>query len=482
MQLSLHVLVFLASSLTLAQETVLGVYIFSRHGDRTAKSTPPTNLTDLGYEEVFTSGSYFRSRYVAPGATSKISGLNSDLVKLSQITASAPLDNVLMSSAQAFLQGLYPPVGSQLGSSTLRNGTTVQVPLNGYQLIPIQQVASGTGSEDAGWLQGASNCKNAQISSNNYFSSKQYQDLLSSTKGFYESLSPMINATFTPSQTTFKNAYTIFDLLNVASINNRTFPSANLLTDDVLFQLRTLADTHEWSLAFNASDPIRAITGATLAGQVVEALNTTITAKGKSKMNIQFGAYASFQSFFGLAQLTKANSDFYGVPDYASTMTWELVTNASAQPFPSADDISVRFLFHNHTTSNTSEPIAYPLFGQSQALLSWNDFVTGMNKFAIAGQKAWCTACGNSTGSCAIASTTTSSAPGQMPSSSKSNPGGISNAVAGVIGAMVTLAVILGAEILVLLIGGLRVVSKKKMTQQCEPCWKYCEGLRPISP
>jgi hypothetical protein len=41
----------LASS-TVSAETVLGAYIFSRHGDRTAKSTPPTVLTDLGYQEV----------------------------------------------------------------------------------------------------------------------------------------------------------------------------------------------------------------------------------------------------------------------------------------------------------------------------------------------------------------------------------------------------------------------------------------------
>jgi hypothetical protein len=48
-----------------AQETVLGVYVFSRHGDRTAKATLPASLTDLGYEEVFTGRTYFRNRYVA---------------------------------------------------------------------------------------------------------------------------------------------------------------------------------------------------------------------------------------------------------------------------------------------------------------------------------------------------------------------------------------------------------------------------------
>ena len=194
-------------TLTRAEETILGVYIFSRHGDRTAKSTPPTNLTDLGYREVFDSGTWFRNNYVSSAATKRIAGINTDIVKLSQITASAPLDNVLMSSAQGFLQGLYPPVGPQLGSDKLRNGTVVEAPLNGYQIIPIQTVTSGTNSEDSSWLQGAGNCANAIVSSNNYFTSSEYTALLQSTNDFYAKLGPVVNATFSAKLTTFYNAY-----------------------------------------------------------------------------------------------------------------------------------------------------------------------------------------------------------------------------------------------------------------------------------
>lgn len=469
MQLSQLLVVALAAGLAKADETVLGVYIFSRHGDRTSKSTPPTNLTDLGYQEVLTSGTYFRDQYVASGAPKKIAGINTDLVKLSQLSVSAPLDNVLQNSAAGFLQGLYPPVGNTLGTQTLRNGTQVQAPLNGFQLIPISIVASGTGSEDSAWLQGSSNCANALVSSNNYFNSKEYMTLLASTSSFYNTtVAPMVNATFALSATSFKNAYTVFDLLNVASIHNASFPSSDNLTPEVLSQLRTLADNHEFNLAYNASDPIRAVTGATLAAQVLQALNGTITGMGKNKLNIQFGAYAGFQSFFGLANLTEVNGDFIGVPDYASTMTFELVTNASTTPFPNASDISVRFLFHNGTTSNTSEPVAYPLFGQSQTTLPWNDFVTDMNKFAISGQQKWCQACGNSTGVCAPASDSTSSGGSSASSSSTSSSsgsGGISKTVAGVIGAMVTLGVILGLTLLAMLAFGLRLVSKKRLAQ-----------------
>jgi len=193
---------------TTAAETVLGVYIFSRHGDRTPKSTPPTVLTPLGYSEIFSSGTYYRNRYISSSASSPIAGISPDLVDLAQISASAPLDNVLMASAQGFLQGLYPPVGATLGAESLRDNRSVEAPLDGYQLIPVQTVTAGTGSEDSAWLQGAGNCANATTSSNSYFLSVEYRNLLSSTADFYKSLDGVVNATLGAEKLNYKNAYT----------------------------------------------------------------------------------------------------------------------------------------------------------------------------------------------------------------------------------------------------------------------------------
>lgn len=194
--------------ITTAAETVLGVYIFSRHGDRTSKSTPPTVLTPLGYSEIFSSGTYYRNRYISSKASSPIAGISPDLVNLAQISASAPIDNVLMTSAQGFLQGLYPPVGAMLGAESLRDNQSVEAPLDGYQLIPVQTVTAGTGSEDSAWLQGAGNCANAITSSNSYFLSAEYQNILSSTADFYKSLDGVVNATLGADKVNYKNAYT----------------------------------------------------------------------------------------------------------------------------------------------------------------------------------------------------------------------------------------------------------------------------------
>jgi hypothetical protein len=51
-------------------------------------------------------------------------------------------------------------------------------------------------------------------------------------------------------------------------IHNASIPSSSLLTDETVHQLQTLADLHEFSLAYNASEPIRAIAGSTLAAQI----------------------------------------------------------------------------------------------------------------------------------------------------------------------------------------------------------------------
>ena len=246
-------------------------------------------------------------------------------------------------------------------------------------------------------------------------------------------------------------------------IHNASIPSDELLDDDTILQLQALANVHEFNLAYNESDTVRAINGRTLASDIVTGLNKTIASQGKkAKVNAQFNAYAYFLSFFGLAQLPKANSDFYGIPDYASTMVFELFTRGAADPFPTPEDLYVRFLFHNGTSNSTSEPAVYPLFGQNENELPWGTFVSKMGEFSVPWGPEWCEICGNTKGIC-----DTNPAPVSTSSSddsTSSGSGGVSKAVAGVIGACVTLAVVLGIAALVILVGGMRLVSKKKLS------------------
>ena len=145
-------------------------------------------------------------------------------------------------------------------------------------------------------------------------------------------------------------------------------------------------------------------------------------------------------------------------------MTFELFTTADSSSFPTVEDLQLRFLFHNSTTGENSMPKVYPLFGQSSTELSCTHFRGGMDSFAVSGQEQWRKACGNSTGICAGAAAATSSS--GTGTAGSSDPGsGISTAVAGVVGAMITLAVVLGLQAVVVLSAGLRVVRKKRLAE-----------------
>jgi hypothetical protein len=250
----------------------------------------------------------------------------------------------------------------------------------------------------------------------------------------------------------------VFDLINVARIHNSSIPSDNLLKESTLDKLYNLASIHEWNLAYNSSEPVRAIAGSVLGGQIIEALEPLAEGKKAPKVNIQFGAYGAFMAFFGLAGLDKASSDFMGIVDYASSMAFELVTNATN---PTADDVSVRFYFANGTAAENT-PKLFPLFGDDSTTISWKDFKAGMSEFAIEDTKHWCKLCGNTDGDCASNSGDDDDSASSS-SNSDGSSNGVSKPVAGVIGALVTLVVILGAQAAVLLLGGLRLVKKSTL-------------------
>ncbi|RYC64626.1 4-nitrophenylphosphatase/Acid phosphatase [Xylaria longipes] len=101
-------------------------------------------------------------------------------------------------------------------------------------------------------------------------------------------------------------------------------------------------------------------------------------------------------------------------------------------------------------------------FGQQETVLPWTTFVSEMNKFAVGDTPDWCRVCGVTTGSCA--STSSGSDSGSGASTTKSgNSNNISLPVAGVIGALVTLAVVLGAEALIYFISGVTLVKKSTL-------------------
>ncbi|OQE23628.1 hypothetical protein PENSTE_c008G00974 [Penicillium steckii] len=439
-------------------ERVLGAYIYSRHGDRTPKVFGNTELTTLGYRQVFNSGSYYNTRYISNSSDLHIEGISNPKVVAKQISAAAPDDGVLQNSATGFLQGVYPPTSQAVNH--LANGSTVEAPLDGYQIITLSATDQNADSESSTWLQGSSGCTKATVSSSSYYTSKEYLDMEASTKDFYQSLSPVLSGAFSKEDMSFKNAYTIFDYLNVGRIHNSTKPN---VTDAQWIQLQSLANNQQFNLAYNSSESdseyVRAIDGKVLAGEILDSLNQTVSSKGKFKLGVQFGSYGTFFSWFGIMGMPKASDNFTGVVEYASTFVLELVTDVSGDDFPEEKDINVRFSFHNGTASTSSKPKVYSMFGEGNDLVAWSDFVSKTKEVAITSDTQWCDICGNTDGKCASSDSTASTS---SSTSSTDDSNGISRPVAGVIGAMVTLAVILGLEALFFLVGGFTVAKRRR--------------------
>jgi len=163
-------------------------------------------------------------------------------------------------------------------------------------------------------------------------------------------------------------------------------------------------------------------------------------------------------SFAALAGLTSdQNAIFYSVPPFGSSYIFELVSMVPEgnvdTGYPDASDMYVRFYFQNGT-DKYSRAIEYPLFGRSpsQTLIPYSEFVAGISKFSLSGVKEWCETCGSYSIFCpAYTSDDDSAARG------KAGHHAVSPTVAGVIGALVALAVAAILFGLLMALTGLRV-------------------------
>ncbi|KAG9254302.1 histidine phosphatase superfamily [Emericellopsis atlantica] len=445
----------LSAAASAAAEKVHGVVVFSRHGDRTTKWYGSQQLTSLGAEQNFQVGGDYRARYLESDSEHQIVGISEDEYVPSQVFASAPDQGILMNTATAFLQGLYPPlsdIAPALATQTLNNGTNSTSPLDGYQYVLLQGVDDS--SPNTIWIKGDDDCPGYAESSKAFQKSDVFMQRDYETRNFYEGFYDILADdvyNIEPEDLTYANAYSIFDLINVARIHNESSAALNVSDEDFL-RLRTLADSAELGKNWNQSEPDRSIGAETLSGAILAKLNETVTSEGKLKFSLLAGSYDTFLAFFGLSGLLDVSKDFYGLPGYASTMAFELYADGDSEDFPAEDDLRVRFLFKNGTAGELQ---TFPLFGTGDDTLSYATFVDKMNDQAITGVSTWCDRCQSATDFCAAYDNESTNSQGDK----DSGKGGMSNAVAGVIGAMVTLGV-------VAVVGGVAFVLMKNKKQR----------------
>lgn len=409
-------------------------------------------LTSLGAEQNYQVGSAYRARYLSADSPQQILGISEDQYVSSQLFASAPDQGILMNTATAFLQGFYPPLGDiapEIASTTLNNGTNSTSPIDGYQYVVLHGINDN--SPDTIWIKGDDSCPAYINASKSFTKSDVFAERANATSDFYAQFYEVLADgvyNLHPENMTYANAYNIFDLVNVARIHNATSPARNV-SDSDLFQLRTLADSAELGLNWNETQDARSIGANTLSGVVLTQLNETVTGKGALKFTLLAGSYDTFLAFFGVAGLLDVSADFYGLPDYASTMAFELYSN-NTDEFPDEDELRVRWLFKNGTDGDLTN---FPLFGLDEDSLSWSTFVSEMTERSILDVGDWCEQC--SATDVDFCAAYEDDAEEKNTSSGSDDGDDMSNAVAGVIGAMVTLGV-------VAIIGGALFFWKKR--------------------
>ena len=138
----------------------------------------------------------------------------------------------------------------------------------------------------------------------------------------------------------------------MASIHNESI--APEIEPSDLDQLRFLADQWEWNHTFNGTQAGRSIGGMALAGGILKHFDAVMSASAAVKFSLLAGSYDTFMSFFGLTGLQEVSENFTGLPDYASTMAFELSTPGDDEAFPTKieEDLRVRFLFRNGTSES----------------------------------------------------------------------------------------------------------------------------------
>lgn len=439
----------LAVSAQVSQSTekVWGVFVFTVHGDsKPGALASSRTLTDHGANQLAAAASDFRSRYVSGGSDTGIQNISPIILDSNDVDVLSATDQNIVGSAQAFMQGLYPPLGSMNVSGTqIANGSFAQAPLNGYQYPRI--VTVGEADPQSILIDGHAKCAMYDAAESAYRGSDEVQDITRDTEAFYRKLWKLaLSGVYDGSSATYTNAVSISEYLDYEAVHNDTLLES--LNHADILRARSLADQYVWSTnsqqSSSSGSMIRVaspIAGQTLASSILEAFDLNIQESGtRQKMTLLFGGdepAVALSSLVGLANQHQPN--FFSRLVRGGSFVFELYSfedSSNLYPsYPGIDNLYVRFFLHNGT-DNTTDFQAYSLFGHSpsRASISYTEFHSSLETFAVASTQEWCLRCNAETVFC-------NGVLDQDASQPKKNKG-MAPAVAGVIGAVIMLAVV----------------------------------------
>ncbi|PWN51338.1 phosphoglycerate mutase-like protein [Violaceomyces palustris] len=400
-----------------------GILILTRHGDRQGFYQSPidysakrTNLTVLGYVQEYQNGQDLRSRYLT--GEGAIQGIEADISQPLQIQVEADgggEGGVIVESANALLQGLFPPYNDTL---LLANGSTVSWDQGRSQLISIQSIEPDQEVYFEGWT----GCKSWSKRLDDWYKSEPFNQLSSQSKPFFDSIQTLTGPN-RPSN--LENAWNIFDYLNVEYIHNSTLSPK--IGQNNVEQASYWAQVHE-SFAFSSDDrsDIGNIAGRAMLNPILSSLGSISNSSNPLKISYLAASYKPFTSLFSMLDL----EDLKGkVVSYASTMVFEVYS-----------DQTLQLRFRNGTQGDLS---VLKVLNSTQDRIPLSQFTKELQPYSIDTLAQWCDVCSttDSRGCQTLAALNGTGHAGYSSITSTTGRHRVSPVVAGVIGSMVTLAV-----------------------------------------
>ncbi|KAL4975326.1 histidine phosphatase superfamily [Aspergillus desertorum] len=415
---------------------VWAVYAYTVNGETIPRVFPRSRaLTSYGAYQLHEAGSAFRGRYVsvksgADEPVTRIENLSPYLLDNDDVKITSTPDVAVLASAQAFMQGVYPPLNESFNTTSFDNqleladGSLVSPPLGGYQYPSI--VTVGVEDPQSLMISGQALCSRHAAAKLEYIASKEFWQTYDESAAFYKRLHAIsLSGHFDEIASSYANATSISEFLDYQVDIKRA---------------RWYAGRYVFATNGNS---IRTIAGQGLASSVLNAFEKTIQDRGANgKMTLEFGNYQTAVSFTSLLQLATTNPNFSSsLPRPGSSLILELFSleSESYPTYPDPTYLYVRFLLHNGTRA---EFVPYPMFGHgpSNTAIPFSEFQAEMQRMALGSTENWCRRCNSSAVFC---SGVVKAQPRQSAASqARKNRGGISAAVAGIIGSVVTIAVL----------------------------------------
>lgn len=396
------------------QETIHASVIISRTGERTPlvqQIDQILEISPLGAQQSYQQGTNFRNRYLGPSASNALHALSSPYLNQEQLYILTSNTQYTAASAQAFLQGLYPPTtvntstsSMPIASTYVPNGTVIVTPLGGYNYPFIR--ASSANDPLSVYVDGVSACGCLSDFARNHASSVIFKNTQAESAALYASVGAVLADHALDSQSYgFSRAYQVYDYLSYMYNHDRSFfgvlGSEPWAGEGALDRLRYYSDQSQWALYGDITSNISTIAGQTMAGQILMLLNRNVQTSGSSaQLGLLFVDHPPFTSFFALSGLANVSNDFTGLPSWGSAMAFELYSSNTSSStsagllYPLSTELRVRLVFQNGTTSTTTLQ-TFPLFNSMTAdnSMSWLDFVQAMENIAITSPGTWCSRC-----------------------------------------------------------------------------------------